>query len=255
MAVAPVGAVPVILPLLVDVEQGEVVALWHKELLSRCVRFLLPVLGPKPDGGHGQHRDDGEDLVRTLELLSLEQHLRQRRVHGKLHHLGTHPRQAAGVIQRAQDPQLVHAVQDVILRGWVHKVKVQEVLHVEGLEKQHHVPEVSALNLRHRHGEHLVLERHLRVQPVARARSGTTRATLALVNRSLGARENLQRVHAHPGVIDAQLAIARVHDVHDAVQRERSFGNVGGHHALPNTSRSLLEDLRLQIRRQLRVDG
>ena len=53
------------------------------------------------------------------------------------------------------------------LWGRVHEVELQEVLDSEGLEQQHHVGEVGALDLRHRGDQHLVLVCRLCVQPVA----------------------------------------------------------------------------------------
>ena len=45
--VTPIRAVPVVLPLLVYMQQGQVVALGDKELLAGCVRLLSTVIGPK----------------------------------------------------------------------------------------------------------------------------------------------------------------------------------------------------------------
>ena len=53
----------VTLPLLVDVEVGEVVALWDLELLPRLVTLLLPALGAVEDGWHRQHGHN--DLTHT----------------------------------------------------------------------------------------------------------------------------------------------------------------------------------------------
>ena len=50
------------------------------------------------------------------------------------------------------------------------------------------------------------------------------------------------------------LAVSRVDDVHDSVEGERGLGDVGGDHALAEAVGRLLEDLGLQVRRQLRVD-
>ena len=46
-------------------------------------------------------------------------------------------------------------------------MELQEVLDSEGLEQQHHVGEVGALDLWHRGDQHLVLVGRLCVQPVA----------------------------------------------------------------------------------------
>ena len=70
------------------------------------------------------------------------------------------------VVQRPQDPQLVHGVEHVVLGGRVHEVKEQQVLHAQRLEQQHHVGQVGPLDLRYGGGQHLVLIGTLRVQPV-----------------------------------------------------------------------------------------
>ena len=64
-----VSSLPVSLPLLVDVEVGEVVTLRHLELLSRRVRVFLPTLGPVEYGRHRQHRHD--DLKHTQHYTVL----------------------------------------------------------------------------------------------------------------------------------------------------------------------------------------
>ena len=64
--------------------------------------------------------------------------------------------QAAGVVQRAQHPELEHGVEDVVARRRVHEVEVQQVVHVQGLEQQHHVAQVGALDLGHRHRQQLL---------------------------------------------------------------------------------------------------
>ena len=69
MAGAPVCPVAVVLPLLIDMQQREVVALRDEELLPRCVALLSPVWGPEEDAGHTQHGDDGQHL-RTWRILS-----------------------------------------------------------------------------------------------------------------------------------------------------------------------------------------
>ena len=61
------------------------------------------------------------------------------------------------VVQGPKDPELVHGVEHVVLRGWVHEVELQQVLHPQGLEQQHHVGQVGPLDLGHRGGQELVL--------------------------------------------------------------------------------------------------
>ena len=59
----------------------------------------------------------------------------------------------------------------------------------------------------------------------------------------------------YPWVENLHLAVARVHNVLDTVQGQRGLGNVGGHHTLPQPIRRLLEDLGLQVGRELRENG
>ena len=66
---------------------------------------------------------------------------------------------------------------------------------------------------------------------------------------------DLEGVHPNPRVEHLQLAIARVNHKHDPVHCEGGLCNVGGHHTLTHTVWCLLEDLGLQIRWELRVDG
>lgn len=61
------------------------------------------------------------------------------------------------VIQGSEDPELIHGVEHVVLWGWVHEVKLQQVLHPQGLEQQHHVGKVGPLDLGHGGGQELVL--------------------------------------------------------------------------------------------------
>ena len=72
---------------------------------------------------------------------------------------------ATCIRERPEYPQLVHGVQYVLLGGRVHEVKVQQVLHAEGLEEEHHVGQVGPLDLRHGRGQELVAILTLRVQP------------------------------------------------------------------------------------------
>lgn len=75
------------------------------------------------------------------------------------------PGPRTGVVQGAEDPELVHGVKHVVLGRRVHEVELQQVLHAEGLEQQHHVGQVGPLDLRHRGGQELILVGTLRVEP------------------------------------------------------------------------------------------
>lgn len=69
------------------------------------------------------------------------------------------------VVQGPEDPELVHGVEHVVLRGWVHEVELQQILHPQGLEQQHHVGKVGPLDLGHGGGQELILVSALCVEP------------------------------------------------------------------------------------------
>lgn len=75
----------------------------------------------------------------------------------------------ACVVKRPQDPQLIQAVGNVVIRGPVHEVKLLDPLHIERLEQQHHIAQVGPLDLWHSRLQHLIAEGLLREQPPAGA--------------------------------------------------------------------------------------
>lgn len=77
------------------------------------------------------------------------------------------------VVQGSKDPELIHGVEHVVLRGRVHEVELQQVLHPQGLEQQHHIGQVGPLDLGHRGGQELILVGALGVEPARRRRSAT----------------------------------------------------------------------------------
>lgn len=68
------------------------------------------------------------------------------------------------VVQGSEYPELIHGVEHVVLRGWVHEVELQQVLDSQGLEQQHHVGQVGPLDLGHRSGQELIFVGALRVE-------------------------------------------------------------------------------------------
>ena len=60
----PTRRVLVLLPLLVTVQQRQVVTLGYLELLSRLVSILLATFRPEEDGGDGQHRDNNLKIAK-----------------------------------------------------------------------------------------------------------------------------------------------------------------------------------------------
>lgn len=69
MVVAPLSAVAVGLPLLVDVQQRQMVALRHKELLSCRVTLLSSVWGPEEDIWHTQHGHNCQHLHHNIPAI------------------------------------------------------------------------------------------------------------------------------------------------------------------------------------------
>mmetsp|Transcript_6374 Transcript_6374/g.13907 ORF Transcript_6374/g.13907 Transcript_6374/m.13907 type:complete len:252 (+) Transcript_6374:352-1107(+) len=247
---APVGAVVVLLPLEVDVEQRQVVRLGREELLPRGIALLLALLRAVKDGGHREGGDDGGDVVDAAERLRKDEHLGERRVEGELDHLATERRERARVVQRAQEPELVHRVEQVILRRRVHEVKGEQVVDAERLEQQHHVAQIRALDLGHGHDKQLVVVRELGVETEALAGASATGAAGALVRARLRDWEHRERVHAHARIVHFELAVARIDDVFDPVDRERRLGDVCRNDHLSRAAFSLVEDLGLELGRQ-----
>mmetsp|Transcript_12018 Transcript_12018/g.34743 ORF Transcript_12018/g.34743 Transcript_12018/m.34743 type:complete len:221 (-) Transcript_12018:630-1292(-) len=216
----PGRGVVVLLPLLEGVEQSQVVRLGHEEPLPGGVALRFAVLGPEEDARDREHGDNHEDLSSAAALLGKDEHLGQRRIQGKLNHLAAEGRQGPRVVESTQDPELVERVHDVVLRRRVHEGEVQEVLHAEGLEQQHHVAEVCALDFGNLIREELVAVLPLSEKAIGPARARATSTASALVGIGLGLRSDLKGVHADLGVVDLELAEARVHDVLDPVHGE-----------------------------------
>mmetsp|Transcript_44480 Transcript_44480/g.133023 ORF Transcript_44480/g.133023 Transcript_44480/m.133023 type:complete len:304 (-) Transcript_44480:1115-2026(-) len=235
-------------------QQRQMVRLWDEELFARGVALLGAVVGAEEDARHGQHADDRQDLVAATQLCALQQHLCQRRVKRELHHVAAERRQPSGVVKRAEPPQLVHAVEDVVLGRGVHEAKLKDVVNLEALEQQHCVGQVGPLDLRHRHRQHLLPVRALGVQPVRGARSGAPGTPRALPRSRLAHREDLQRVHSHLGIEDLHFDVAGVNDVEDAIYCEAGLGDVCADDDLAAALRRPVEDLCLQVARQRRVD-
>mmetsp|Transcript_4277 Transcript_4277/g.7890 ORF Transcript_4277/g.7890 Transcript_4277/m.7890 type:complete len:484 (+) Transcript_4277:523-1974(+) len=253
VVIAPGRRVLLLLPLNKHVQEGQVVALGHEELLSGTVGLLLAVLGAEEDTGDGQHRHDDEDLLRALQLLRVDEHLRQCGVERKLHHLPAQLGQCPGVVERPQHPELVHGVQDVVLGRRVHEVELEQILHPQTLQKQHYVAQICSLDLWDLIVEKLANELSLSEEAVAVPGTGSPSSTLSLIGVRLGNRRQLERIHSDLRVVDLELAVSGIDHIFDAVHSEGRLGNVRGHDALARAFLCTLEDLRLQVCGQLRV--
>mmetsp|Transcript_9676 Transcript_9676/g.33379 ORF Transcript_9676/g.33379 Transcript_9676/m.33379 type:complete len:270 (+) Transcript_9676:1137-1946(+) len=217
---APVSPVLVVRPLIVDMQQGEVIAFWHKKLLPRSVALLLPVCRAEKDRRDAEHGDHSEDLARATQLVPHEEHLGERRVKRELYHLPSQLCEIPGVVKGAKNPQLEHGLEQVVLRRWVHEIKVQKVLYVQALQQQNHIAQVRPLYLGNIDLQHLALVGNLCEHPVTGAGPSTSCPTGALVHTRPAARENLQGVHSHFGVIDFHLHVPAIYHVQDAINGE-----------------------------------
>ncbi|MCO5547112.1 hypothetical protein L7F22_000554 [Adiantum nelumboides] len=249
VGVAPGVAVAVGAPLGVAVEQRQVVALGDVELFARGVGLVLPLAGPVKDRGDREHGDDGKNLGRAAVLGrgTGDEHLAQARLHGELGHALADEGEVADVVERTQDPELEHGSQEVVLGRRVHKVKLEQVLYAEALEQEHRVGQVCALDLGNAVLKQLLLEGRLGVEAVGAAGARASGAAGALVGIGAADGRDLERVHAHTRIVDLELAVAGVDDVHDAVDGERRLGNVGGDDALALAVLGRVEDLGLQV--------
>ena len=70
----PLLIVLVSLPLLVHIEQGQVVGFRYLEVLSGLIRLLFTVFGPEENSWNRQHTHYSEDFFRALEILTDDQH-------------------------------------------------------------------------------------------------------------------------------------------------------------------------------------
>ena len=265
VSLAPRHAVLGALPLQENVEVREMVALRDREIGVDVVGFFLVLRGPIEDlpvslgaesyVGDGQHGHDHDALRGASHLLGHHHHFLQVRVQRVVHHLVAQLAQPARVGQRAQHPQLIHGVRDVVLGRRVHEVEVVQILHAQLLQQQHHVAQIGSLDLGHLVPKRLVHVHVLGVHSEAHARTGSPGATGALVRVGLGHGGDLQRVHSDRRVEHFQLAESRVHDVLDAVHRQRGLGDVRAHHALAEPLGRLFEHQGLLGRGLQRVHG
>mmetsp|Transcript_4895 Transcript_4895/g.13354 ORF Transcript_4895/g.13354 Transcript_4895/m.13354 type:complete len:230 (-) Transcript_4895:514-1203(-) len=137
--ITPSCAVAIVFPLLVYMEQRQVVTLRDEELLPGGITFLSSIIRPEEHWGDRQHADNGQGLAGASHLRPSQQHLGQGRFQWELHHGSASRSQSTCVVKRAQHPELVHGVQDVFLGWWVHEAKLKQILDVQGLEQQHHI--------------------------------------------------------------------------------------------------------------------
>ena len=85
------------------------------------------------------------------------------------------------------------------------------------------------------------------------ARPCSTSAAFSLVGTSLTAWKDLQSIHTHLWIVDFHLAVPWVYDINDSIDCEWCLCYIGGHDDFSSSFRSWIENLGLQIWRQLWV--
>mmetsp|Transcript_4340 Transcript_4340/g.10863 ORF Transcript_4340/g.10863 Transcript_4340/m.10863 type:complete len:317 (+) Transcript_4340:834-1784(+) len=214
------------------------------------IRLRCLVLGPIEERLHAEHSNDRKHLLRARQVARRQQHLGQRGVERELSHPPPKARQQPLLVQRTKRIERLHSIDERLDGGGIHEVEVNDVVDPHGLELQHSVAQIRALDLGHAHRHHLALKRMLRVQPIALPRARTPRTPRPLLRRGLRDGRHDQRIHARLGVEDLLLGEPRIHDVKDSVDRERGFGDVCGDDDLALALRGRVEDARLHLRRE-----
>ena len=106
---------PVTFPLSKHVQEGQMITLIDTELLPRSIRFLLPLLRPVKHTRNTQHTRYRQNFGRAFVSDGGDEHLRHRGLHGEFRHLATDRREISSVGKSAEDPELVHGIEDVVL--------------------------------------------------------------------------------------------------------------------------------------------
>ena len=87
---------------MINVEEGQVVAVDVSEPKLGVVGRLLGLVGPDEALRHREHGGDGEDLVGAVVFAGRDQHLGQLRIQRELGHDGAELSQVSVVVQRRQ---------------------------------------------------------------------------------------------------------------------------------------------------------
>mmetsp|Transcript_37284 Transcript_37284/g.97756 ORF Transcript_37284/g.97756 Transcript_37284/m.97756 type:complete len:249 (-) Transcript_37284:1377-2123(-) len=231
------------------------VAFGHMKFGLLLVRKGLLFFGAVEDRLHRQHRHNRQDLVRAPQVGRLDHHLGLVRFKRELGHPPPKPSEQSFVVERAEREERLKGKYHCLGRRGVHKVKRNQVIDPHCLKLEQRGGQVGPLNLWDCGVQHLIPERPLSVQAVALARPCPAGPATPLLGLLLRDRRHHQRVHPRLGVVHLLLDKAGVNHVVDAVDRERRLGNVGRNHHLPRARLCGLEDPRLHLRRQCRVDG
>jgi len=100
------------------------------ELLSPRIGFIFPTFWAEEDGWNRKHGDDGQNFAAASHFHGLDKHFGKGRIQREFHHFPAHVRQLPRVVQSAQDPQLVHGVQQIVHWRRVHEVELQQIIDI-----------------------------------------------------------------------------------------------------------------------------
>mmetsp|Transcript_28058 Transcript_28058/g.70446 ORF Transcript_28058/g.70446 Transcript_28058/m.70446 type:complete len:233 (+) Transcript_28058:889-1587(+) len=198
-------------------------------LVVRCARL---VAWADKAVGHRQHGHDGQDLVGALVVGALHEQLGELGVQRKLCHQFSCRQELSLVVKRAQVVQLLEGPHHCLWRWRVHEVKVHKVGDAELVQVEHDRPQVGPQDLGVRLLNQVLLEGVFGVEAERLSGARTAGTTGPLLGRRSGDRGHQQRLHANARVVHFLLGEAGVDDVHDAVNGERRFRDVGGYDAL-----------------------
>ena len=210
--------------------------------------------GDEYGGVAADHCDDGDDLLQTTfaEFHRFDDGPSEHGVHGQPGELAAEVGQVSRRVERLEPVEQFQCADERGFRGRVHEVEREWVLDVHRLELEHDRREVCTLYLRLRD----VLQAHecvLGEEPVTFAGSFATCTSRPLPGLGLGDGQDLQEVRAEAGVVGPGLDKARVHDVPDAGDGDRRFGDVGRQDAFPVAFGNGREREQLFVGRQRRI--
>mmetsp|Transcript_28820 Transcript_28820/g.69421 ORF Transcript_28820/g.69421 Transcript_28820/m.69421 type:complete len:282 (-) Transcript_28820:249-1094(-) len=186
-------------------------------------------------------------------LVGEEQHLRQWWVQRELDHAPSQLRQISGIVDGAQYPQLIQRRHDVILGRWIHEIEIQQVLHPQRFEQQHHVAQVRPLYFGDGRLHQFLSKLTVGVKPETESRTCPARPSRALAGIGPAHRCDVERIHAYFGIVYFELAESRVNDILDSIHGQTRLRHVRRNDALPDPLRRRVENLGLQIGGQLTV--
>ena len=121
----------------VDVEEGEVVAVGVGEEVLHLVGAFAVAGGADEDLGDGEEGGEAEDLVGAVEFGRGDEHDGEGGVEGEFRGEAAEVGEVAVVVEAGEVVELFESAHECFGCGWVHQVEVDEVIDAELLEFQH----------------------------------------------------------------------------------------------------------------------